>query len=79
MRTVSRTFCAPYYFCLSRMRVHYTSSVKKLESLTQARFFGLHSLREINTVQNISKLTFVNIDSLSIRQHWFDNINKQNT
>jgi len=45
----------------------------------QARFFALRSLREINVVQNISKLIFVNIDSLSIRQHLFDNINKQNT
>jgi len=56
-----------------------TSSIKKLEFLTQARFFALRSLHEINAVQNISKLTFVNIDSLSSHQHLFDNINKQIT
>jgi len=41
-------------------------SVNKLESLTQAHFFALCSLHEINAVQNISKLIFANIDSLSI-------------
>jgi len=45
--------------------------------MTQARFFTLCSLHEINAVQNISKLIFVNIDLLSICQHLFDNINKQ--
>jgi len=57
-----------------------TSSVKKLESLTQARCFALCSLYEINAAQNISKLIqYINIDSLSIYQHLFDNINKKNT
>jgi len=45
----------------------------------QTHFFALRSLHEINAVHNISKLIFVNIDSLDTHQNLFDNINKQNT